>query len=422
MKVKFYRKKEKAPIKGKLEKSVSRLNAMINQVSTVILERADELIALKLGLIAREHVMLEGTHGIAKSRLAKEVSDRIIGATVFKKQLTSTTQPDEILGCMNSQIYREKARWEYNIEGMLPDAHIAYLDEVYRGSRSLLPNMMQILNERTFENNLTTVRCPLITAIGTTNFTITDEELLPFHDRWLIKSMVKPLSTSSARLKMIQLDMLYRQGKNPFDTDANVSLDDLNLLSQSLSEVEIPEQMLELYEELVRMYVAKFDGRIFISDRRLCQTLKLVQAAYLADEDKGETFNESYLNCAQYGLCVLNVEEQLQAFNEIFDRVVGTYVRADFANRKMSKVEAIVTKLAAEFDDNMESAEATEMFKKASRYLFGLNNPTPEFPEPSGGEGLEKYKKSISTLESLIASLRPIVEASIRNEIESELA
>jgi MoxR-like ATPase len=52
---------------------------------------------------------------------------------------------------------------------MLPKAHFAYLDEIYRASDLLLPSMMGILNEREFHNGGVVQHCPLITAIGTTN-------------------------------------------------------------------------------------------------------------------------------------------------------------------------------------------------------------------------------------------------------------
>ena len=39
-----------------------------------------------------------------------------------------------------------------DIKGYLPDSNIAFLDELFRGSSAVLNSLLQVLNERTFNN------------------------------------------------------------------------------------------------------------------------------------------------------------------------------------------------------------------------------------------------------------------------------
>lgn len=422
MKVKFKENKKKDKEETEmteLQAAVGRLNAVIEQVSSVVVDRSLELTALALCFASKEHMMLEGKHGIAKSMMCSQVFARITDAKVFSKQLTSTTQPDEILGCMNSKVYKEEARWEINVEGMLPTAHFAYLDEVYRGARSLLPNLMQILNERTYWNNLKLLSCPLQVAIGTTNFTVNDEELVPFHDRWLVKSNVQPLSALDSKVKAIHLDILRRQGKNPFPEMATVSLKDLSLIQEAVNNVEVSDEALAAFVEMVSHYSKK--SEIWISDRRLCQSLKLAQANYVLErKSEGQTFNEMFFVGAKFALCVANNEHQEKLFIESFDKYVGEAVRLSAVTQGLERLAKRVIKMESEYDEKMPANEATELYVSAQKFLLGLRNPTDEFPVPTSGQGKVLYDTTMKKLESLTHSLRATVVDNVAEEIEEE--
>src|ERR1051326_7735420 len=114
-----------------IKKAIDDFNGAFQQVKDIVVERSEEIDALKLCILVRQHMMLEGRHGIAKSMLAEEAFQRITGTKLFEIQLMKGTQSDQLFGPMNSKVYREEARWQHNTEGFLPEAHFAFLDEVY---------------------------------------------------------------------------------------------------------------------------------------------------------------------------------------------------------------------------------------------------------------------------------------------------
>lgn len=406
--------KERDP---KLKGALSRFNAAFEQLNDILVERSSEITALKFCVMTKEHLMLEGDPGVAKSKLSKEAALRITGSKFYRKQFMENTQVDEVFGCMDSKRYREKAEWHYNVTGMLPDCHIANLDEIYRASAALLPSMMGILNEREFHNGTDLIKCPLITAIGTTNFTTVDEKLDAFHDRWLIKAKVQPLSSKTSRITVIERFLNELSGLHR-DEVKTVSLQDIQLIHAHLNTVQVSHEVVALYEELLRKYAAIEKG-VRISDRRYCQVMKLVIAAYLMDENRSDVLDEKYLSAVQYGVCVLNDQGHIDSFSRVFDEVIGQRMKDIEMSRKLIKLEQKVSEMESEYDDNMPAAESKHLYQQVSRYLFALSGDTSTIRLDANNRA--KVDAMINTLTVLKTSLDAQVDAALAEEAADEV-
>ena len=369
-----------------LNPSAEAFGKATDSMTEVLVERVDEIQALKICLVAGEHLMLEGPSGIAKSKLVDCLISRMTGVKAYQKQFTSTTQPDEILGCMNSKKYREEAVWEYNVEGMLPDCHIAFLDEVYRGPKSLLSNLFEILNERRFKVGKQVTPCPLITAVGTTNFTTLDEELDAFHDRWLVRAKVAPLKTAQSRITMLTRALNPEEVKLSFFT-----LNNLNVLRSGLKHVVLEDYVLSLYEELV-MEVCK-QTKVYVSDRRLVQTLRLVLAGYVMDTSRPEKLNENFLSAARYGITTVGDSRQTEIFDECWERVVGARVNSMRFAKKLSALESEVLKMSTAFCPGLDNETLQEWTKRARTISNAFSNTPNLYAElGNSNDNVEKAK------------------------------
>jgi MoxR-like ATPase len=80
---------------------------------------------------------------------------------------------------------------------MLPEADIAFLDEVFLGSTAILNTLLAILNERTFRRGHTVVGCPLRVCIGACNAIPDEPALAAFADRFLVRLFVDPVPDAS---------------------------------------------------------------------------------------------------------------------------------------------------------------------------------------------------------------------------------
>src|SRR3712207_1834456 len=82
---------------------------------------------------------------------------------------------------------------ETETHGMLPEAELAFLDEVFLGSTAILNTLLGLLNERLFRRGHTRLHCPLRVCVGASNALPEDEALAAFADRFLARIFVEPV-------------------------------------------------------------------------------------------------------------------------------------------------------------------------------------------------------------------------------------
>ena len=377
----------------------------LDSVGLHIVGRIDELEAVKLCLLSQAHLMLEGKHGIAKSMFADSIFDCFSDEfQVFSKQFMKGTQTDEIFGPMNADKYRKEAIWEHNINKMLPTAHFAYLDEVYRASDMVLPSMMGILNERRFINGGVVMKCPLMMAIGTTNFTTESEELEAFHDRWLVKVKVKPLDNSTERRTMLGQFL----SRPDFDVETKITMSQLRGLQEATREVEVPPDIIEVYEELVAAFRSA-NRNVFVSDRRLCHALRLVQAKAVLSGQSEKITDPSILHVAKYGVFSAKDDVAEQSWLSVFQKVVGDGMLVKKEKSVLESVGVHLNSIVDAFDASMPIDKLKNLHNKAQRVYTALNNQTDE-ETPKSREGIAIKRQLLQDCES------------IRSTIEDEIA
>lgn len=181
-----------------------RLAAHLRALEHGLLERAVAVRLLLLAALAGEHVLLIGPPGTAKSLLARRLSKVFDGARYFERLLTRFSTPEELFGPLSLKAL-EDDRYERLIEGYLPTAGIGFLDEVFKANSAILNALLTLLNEREFDNGAGRRHTPLVCVVGASNELPTDESLLAFHDRFLLRVPVQPVGDASFAA-LLQLD------------------------------------------------------------------------------------------------------------------------------------------------------------------------------------------------------------------------
>lgn len=51
------------------------------------------------------------------------------------------------------------------IEGYLPDANVAFIDEIFKANSAILNTLLTVLNERLFDNGSERIRVPLVCLV-----------------------------------------------------------------------------------------------------------------------------------------------------------------------------------------------------------------------------------------------------------------
>ncbi|HAA14342.1 MAG TPA: ATPase [Cytophagales bacterium] len=147
----------------------------------------DEIVdLLAICLIARENMFLLGPPGTAKSAIVREFAKAIEGGKNFEYLLTRFTEPNEIFGPFDIRKLRD-GELVTNTEGMLPEASMVFLDEIFNANSAILNSLLMALNERVFRRGRETRKLPALTFIGASNVLPEEEVLQALLDRFLVR-------------------------------------------------------------------------------------------------------------------------------------------------------------------------------------------------------------------------------------------
>lgn len=243
----------------------ARVRAAVQAAARGLVERDVLVELIVLAAVAEEHVLVIGEPGTAKSEAVRRVA-RALGGRYFEYLLGRFTEPSELFGPIDL-LKLQQGKLETVTSGMLPEADIAFLDEVFLGSTAILNTLLGILNERAFRRGSVSVRTPLRICVGASNRLPEDPALAAFADRFLVRVFVAPVADS-------ELEALLSGGLQVAPTAASASLADLDALTKARRAVD-----LSVVQPLLAQAVRKLrQGGIALTDRRVVRAQNLIAA------------------------------------------------------------------------------------------------------------------------------------------------
>lgn len=258
------------PVKEKLLELLDHLNHGL-------VERDSTLKAALLTMLAGENLLLVGPPGTAKSLIARKVAECLghdggaeHAGEYFEYLLTKFSTPEEIFGPLS--ISELKAdRFKRNTAGYLPSVRMAFLDEIFKASSSILNALLTILNERLYHNGAEAQKVPLQALIAASNELPTgQEELDALYDRFLVRSFVDYVSEANLPR------LLDKPGPAP--TITPLSAADLTAIRQAAEAVTLPADIVSAIQKIWAGHKQMFkeDRRENLSDRRLRKVVGLL--------------------------------------------------------------------------------------------------------------------------------------------------
>eukprot|EP00854_Cymbomonas_tetramitiformis_P006036 gene6036-7253_t len=182
------------PEGGPLPKELmQRLGEVLQRISRGLVERGDESQMVLLAALSGEHLLLLGPPGTAKSELARRLSSVFTGGGYFERLLTKFSSPEELFGPLSIRKLEEDC-YERMVTGYLPEASVAFIDEIFKANSAILNTLLSIMNERMFHNGSQPRDAPLVCLVGASNEMPESDELEALFDRFLLRRWVPPLS------------------------------------------------------------------------------------------------------------------------------------------------------------------------------------------------------------------------------------
>lgn len=273
----------------------TRINKIILEQNQIFMERREVIFGMWVARVGQQHVLMVGPGGTGKSMLARDTSSRIKESVYFEAAFDETSDPAQVFGPPDvAAMIGDPARgikgvMRWQIEGMLPEATDAFLDEIFNGNGPLLHSTMPVLNERAFHNGPDLIHTPLRQCLAGTNKLNTDPDLAAMWDRLHHRFVVDQARTRTSLITMAAHN-IARMARNAAvqgggrtsaiiegQERTTVTLDELDRARAESLSLHVPdsvfEQMLDLKDEL-----ANGEAGVEISNRRWNEGVAAVMA------------------------------------------------------------------------------------------------------------------------------------------------
>lgn len=147
--------------------TVSKLR---ERLTSLFIDKENEIEAVIVGLLSGVPTILIGPYGAAKTSLVRTLT-KFIGGRCFTYLLTPLTDLSEIFGPIDIKLLQEKGLYKRVTRGKLPEAHVAFFDEIFKAGSAILNALLEIIESRTYYDGYEEIKCPLIAIYAASNET-----------------------------------------------------------------------------------------------------------------------------------------------------------------------------------------------------------------------------------------------------------
>ncbi|MEM4727977.1 MAG: AAA family ATPase [Candidatus Bathyarchaeia archaeon] len=346
--------------------------------------REEEARVAVLALLTKQHASFVGEPGVAKSALIRRLAG-LIDAKFFYYLIGKYTVPDELVGPIDPVAYKQ-GQFVRIKRGRLPEADLAFIDEIWKASSETLNTLLNIANERVFvDSDGTVISCPLWSLFGASNEVPMDSELAAFYDRFLLRHFVRRIETSALEKAIIHNLNLQPTVK---------PLADLSQIGQIYGEVTVwmQQNAQALARTTSQLVLVLRQHGIFVSDRTAVSPNHLPRLIATYAYCYGSDLRKAAITISKY---VLPNEDAFEAYRKALDSLMPPELRE--AQEKLERARDA----AVQGDLTSAKRQAAEAIQTAQA-LFGKPERVELFRE--------ELSELIRSAESLVSEIGRIEE------------
>jgi len=320
-------------------KTHDRIQKLIELIGNGLYEK-DE--AIRLGLLTAlsgESMFMLGAPGCAKSMVTRRIKEAFAAegeekVKYFETLLNQFTTPEEVFGnislkALNGELPETNGKEEYRrlTEGMLPEADIAFLDEIWKASPAILNTLLTIINERKFHNGSKVMNVPLKGLFAASNeLPAKNKGLEALYDRFIFRILVDFIHDENGFFEMISQPAADEFALSEDDKKLLVTNKELKEWAKEIDKVTLSEVSKNVISAIRKEMILqnekmteedKKNGEEFeVGDRRWKKIAHILKtSAFLNDRDEVDL-----MDCSLIENCIWGTEKQQKLAREIVEK------------------------------------------------------------------------------------------------------
>jgi len=335
---------------GLLQGAQAKMNAIAVEMNNIFVERDELIKIMQLAIITGTNLLMLGPPGTAKSAITYEMCERIDNSNYFQWMLNKTSDPSEILGPFSVR-EMENDKFMRITTGKLPEAHIAFIDEIYKSNAPTLNALLTIMNEHFFYNDGRPIPVPLISMFGASNEPPESEDLNAMHDRFIFRMNLNYIKDAGNKKRMHSNYVDGRAGFLNLASKATITLEELLCMQDATKGIRVSK---DIINKFIRLISDLERQAISVSDRRQNECFKVMQgSAVLAGRKSVELDDFSALTYVLW-----EKEEHIAIIESLILKMVNPY--DDRFKALKDNFTQIKTSIEAVNDSAQKSKKAIE--------------------------------------------------------------
>ena len=364
----------KLPLRKRIEK-------LLSFIGKDLIEKDEAVRLAFLASIAGESIFFLGSPGTAKSLVSRRLKLAFKGeneksVSYFEYLMNQFSTPDEIFGPVSLKALEEN-KYERITQGFLPEANVAFLDEIWKASPAIQNTLLTILNEKKFHNGNKVNEVPLKALVSASNeLPQKNQGLEALWDRFLIRAIVNPIQKNEDFEKFIYGEKVKAELEPTDSMKKNLILtSELEDWTEKIEKIEIPDEVRTVIREIRNELSHKNekkqeDEKFYVSDRRWKKIINILKtSAFLNGRNSVDL-----MDCQLIEYCIWNTENQIEEAKQIVkDCVEQNGLEVDTA------VDDICDEIK-DFDNYItEQFYVKEMISKPALYKMNDGNDACKF-------------------------------------------
>ena len=339
MKYSTEEKSEEKQMENTNTKNHNRIEKLLAILKQGLYEKDEAIRLALLTAISGESIFFLGAPGCAKSMIARRIvqafkSDEKEGLKYFEYLMNQFSTPEDIFGnislkALNGEGESGKEEHKRLTEGFLPQADIAFLDEIWKASPAIQNTLLTIINERKFHNGGKVEDVPLKALFAASNELPTKNEgLEALYDRFILRLVVDFIQNEDSFFDMIDdsnsTDFIISEN----DENLLISNEDLENWRKQIDKVKLSDAaravISAIRKELTLQNESlseeeKSNGELFeVGDRRWKKIAHILKtSAFLNDRNEVDL-----MDCSLIENCIWGTEKQQKKAREIVEKCI----------------------------------------------------------------------------------------------------